>query len=938
MRYLLKFLCLFIVGSFVYAGTTGKIAGRITDPNTGEPLPFVNIIVMGTSYGAASDLDGYYTILNVPPGTYSVKASAIGYNSVTYENIRVSIDLTTNLDFQLTDTSIELGEEVVIVATRPLIQKDLTASTAIVGDDLIEELPVTEISDVLALQAGIVVSQDGSLHLRGGRSGQVTYQIDGVPVTDSYDGGSVVNVNSDAVQELQVISGAFNAEYGQALSGVVNIVTKDGSNDFKGRLSSYVGDYVSSQDDVFWNVDDFSPTAIRNFEGSLSGPILRDKLFFYANLRYLYNDGYVYGRRTYNTDDIALEVPNSGGTQFFITQNGDNEFVPMNWRESYFAQGKLSYNLFPGFKISYNYLFDKLDYEIYNQDTYDSFNRLTPDNNLNRFEESVSHIFAINHAISGSSFYTLNLSYFFNDFRMWLFDDIYTGDPNRPTNYVDNDIRQRPPHNFAVGGTNDQRFIRNTGTYLAKLDFTSQLTQEINVQFGGEFKRHQVYFHDVTLAPATDENGQRVTPYNVVAPPLTSLDNDQYTRNPLEGAAYIQSKFEAFSLIFNLGVRFDVFDPDGRVLADPTDPNIVNPLKPDNRFNDLNGNGVLDEEQGETLKTVSDREQYWWEDASVKTQVSPRVGLAFPISDKGVIHFSYGHFFQLPRYQFLYENPEFEIADGSGNVGTIGNADLNPQQTVKGEIGLQQQIGDDMAIDLTMFFEDFRDLSGTQNAEILVFGGDKTYSKYINSDFGSSKGFIVKFTKRFSEGLATNIDYTFSVTEGNASNPADARDAINGGALPETFIAPLNWDQTHTLNLSVAYSQPGNYGISIIGNFFTGQPFTPGVNKNTRVTQNAFPRNSDDKPSIFNIDLRVFKDILVGDLRFSIFAKVFNLLDSENPLNVNTDSGDPFFNFTKLEAEKINPTLFNNTLDEFYTNPFFFSEPRRVELGMSVNF
>ena len=160
-----------------------------------------------------------------------------------------------------------------------------------------------------------------------------------------------------------------------------------------------------------------------------------------------------------------------------------------------------------------------------------------------------------------------------------------------------------------------------------------------------------------------------------------------------------------------------------------------------------------------------------------------------------------------------------------------------------------------------------------------------------------------------------------------------------GGALPETFIAPLNWDQTHTLNISVAYSKVNDWGFSLIGNFFSGQPYTPAVNKNTRVTQNAFPRNSSDKPTIVNVDLRIFKDFEISSgTLLSVFLRVFNLLDFDNPVNVYTDTGDPFFTFAKLEAEKINPTLYNNTLDELYTNPTYFSEPRRVELGLGFNF
>lgn len=926
-------LLLLLVSSTMFGSTTGKIVGRITDASTGEALPFVNVIIMGTNLGAASDMEGYFSILNVPPGTYEIKASAIGYNSVTVQNLKVSIGLTTDVNFQLTSASIELSEDVVVVATKPLVRKDLTSSTAIVGDEMISELPITDISDVLSLQSGIVVGSGGGLHLRGGRSGQVTYQIDGVPVTDSYDGSTIVDVNSSSVQELQVISGAFNAEYGQALSGVINLVTKDGGNKFKGSFQTYVGDYLSNSSDIFWNIDDINPIAVRNIEGSLSGPIFEEKLTFFTNFRYLYNDGYIYGKRVYLPTDIGQEVQGSGGTEYDISESGDGKYVPMNWNENYFGQAKITYSAISGLKLSYNFLYDKRNYQDYDQG---SLNLLTPDNNLQKFENSYSNIFSINHAISSSSFYTLNLSYYIKKFEQYLFEDIYTGDPNNPTNYVDNEIRQRPAHNFAIGGTNNQRFERSSGTFSAKLDWVTQLNKEINLQFGGEFKRNELFFHDINVVPKTDESGQRVFPYNVIIPPLTSLDNDKYNHNPTEGAAYVQAKFEAFSIIFNAGVRFDIFNPDGQVLTDPSDPNIVNPLKPDNRFNDLNGNGVLD--QGETVKSVSDRQKYWYKDASIKTQLSPRLGLAFPISDAGVIHFSYGHFFQLPRYQYLYENPEFEIADGSGNVGLMGNADLRPQKTVKGEIGLQQALSEDMSVDFTVFFEDFRDLSGTQNAEILVFGGDKTYSKYQNSDFGFARGFILKFTKRFGGGFATNIDYTFSETKGNASNPADARNAITGGAIPETFIAPLDWDQTHTLNLSAAYTKINDYGFSIIGNFYSGQPYTPGVNKNTRITQNGFPRNSDNKPSQFKIDMRVYKDIMINDFKLTVFAKVFNLLDSKNPVNINTDSGDPYFNFTKLEAEKVNPVLYNNTLDEFYTNASFFSEPRRVELGVSFNF
>ena len=917
---------------------SGKIAGKITDATTGEELPFVNVMVVGTNYGAASDLEGNYFIINIPPGTYSVRASAIGYNAITVQNVKVSSGFTSTENFKLQSTALELNEEVVVVAQKPLIQKDLTASTSIIGEDMISQLPVTDIGDVLQLQAGFV-SSGGDFHIRGGRSGQVAYQIDGVTLTDGYDGSTIVSVNTNAVQELQVISGAFNAEYGQAMSGVINIVTKDGDNELKGNFQTYIGDYVSSDTAKFWNIDDTNPVAIRNFEGSLSGPIIKDELFFYANARYYYNTGYLFGQRTYVVTDRAAEVEGSGGSDFDIIYDSDplvardSAYVPMNPRERIYAQGKLTYRVLSGMKLNYNYVLDNEEYKDYNQSR-----KLTPDNNLQRFRRGNSNTLSLNHAISNSSFYNLNLSYFYKEYEEYLFENIYDNESTFATSYVNNISLQTPPYTFEIGGTDYHRFKRSTGTYSIKLDWTTQLNQEINLQFGGEFKRHNIFFKDITLFPVLFRIDSINTVETVAVPPITSPDNDEYTTNPIEGSFYAQSKFEAFDLIFNLGLRFDIFNPDGRILADPTDPNINNPLKPSNQFNDLNGNGVYEEELGETKKTIQDREAYWYNDASVKYQLSPRIGLAFPISDKGVIHFSYGHFFQLPGYGLLYENPEFELGVSTGNAGLFGNADLKPQKTVKGEIGVQQQIGDDISVDVTVFFEDFRDLTGTQNEEISVFGGAQSYSQYANSDFGFSKGFIVSFEKRFSGGLATSLDYTYSVTKGNSSNPADARNATLGGALPETYIAPLNWDQAHSLNVSIAYSVERDYGFSLIGNFYTGQPYTPGVNKNTRVTQNAFPRNSQNKASIFNVDLRAYKDFVFDNTVLSLFVKVTNLLNLDNPTGIYEDTGDPLFTFAQLEAEKTNPAWYGNDLNQFYTNSGFFSEPRRVEIGFSYNF
>ena len=250
----------------VWGSTTGKIKGVVRDAETNGPLPGTNVLIEGTTQGAAADMEGNYIILNVKPGIYTVRAMMMGYKPFRVENVRVSTDLTTEIDFNLTTTVVESGETVTIVAERPMVVKDLTASTAVVDAEQMEALPVTEVTEAIELQAGLVKDAGGALHVRGGRSGEISYWIDGIPVTDVYDGGTVVEVNKDMVQELQVVSGAFNAEYGQAMSGIVNITTKDGSNDFGGSVTTYIGDHVSGNEDLFLNIKDIDPIGIHNIE------------------------------------------------------------------------------------------------------------------------------------------------------------------------------------------------------------------------------------------------------------------------------------------------------------------------------------------------------------------------------------------------------------------------------------------------------------------------------------------------------------------------------------------------------------------------------------------------------------------------------------------------------------------------------------------------
>jgi outer membrane receptor protein involved in Fe transport len=213
------FIAIILSSLSLFAGTTGKIAGTLTDASTGEALIGANIMIVGTTLGAASNINGDYVILNIPPGNYTLRISSIGYQTVNVNDLRIIVDRTTTISLALEPTSLEM-DEIVVSAETPLIQPDLTSTSSVMTRDEIEELPVKDFTELLSLQAGVVGS-GSNLHIRGGRSNEVAYLVDGMLVTDPLLGGLATQINNDAIQEMSLLSGTFNAEYGNALSGVV---------------------------------------------------------------------------------------------------------------------------------------------------------------------------------------------------------------------------------------------------------------------------------------------------------------------------------------------------------------------------------------------------------------------------------------------------------------------------------------------------------------------------------------------------------------------------------------------------------------------------------------------------------------------------------------------------------------------------------------------
>jgi outer membrane receptor protein involved in Fe transport len=881
-------ILLILFNGLVIAGTTGKISGKIIDATSGEPLIGANVLIVGTTLGAATDFDGNYFIINIPPGKYEVKASLVGYNSVITQNVKVSVDQTTKIDFNLREEAVAMGD-VVVIATRPIVQKDLTSTQSNISGEDIAMLPIEDVQSVVNLQAGVING-----HFRGGRIGEVQYLIDGVSANDVFTGEPSLDADINSIQEVQVLTGTFNAEYGDALSGVVNQVTKLPDDKYEFSFSGYFGDYVSSNTDVFENIDDISPTGVYNLQGTFSGPVpgAGGLLKFFVSGRYNRDEGFIYGQRTFepfNSSDFSANDPED----WVVDATGDNKYIPLAFNDKLSLQAKIAIKVGEGRGIVLNGLYSKEKYR-----DYDHQYKLNPDGDYKKFNDSYLLSAQYTQVFSNSTFLDILASAFESDYSQYVFENPLD------LRYVDPNIKNNVSGNaFLTGGTENWHFYHTAKTYTGKLDLTTQLTLEHQIKTGAEFKYYDVEYEDFQIVINAS------TGFKPTLPTPGSFNFNVYNTNPYQFSAYIQDKIELDYLIINLGVRFDYFQPDGKYILDPDNIAALDDLLPpfpNSLF------GV----------------------ASAKYQFSPRLGISYPISDKGAIHISYGHFFQVPPFEYLYRNPNFRVpltGDFPENVGNvIGNTDLYPQKTVMYEIGLQQQIFDDYGITITAYLKDISNLLGS---ELYVKNEYKKFSKLINIDYGSVKGITLSFEKRFTHGFSATIDYTYQDAKGNASDPNDAFNKAQASPPIEVNkqLAPLDWDRTHALNFTITAGVPGNYIISSICRWGTGLPYTPAVQD-----QRTGLQNSDNRPSISYIDVYMTKYFNVINQQFSIFLKIYNLLDTANELEIFSDTGRAGYTLELTRTTQQPRGV--NTLEEFYTRPDYYSAPRQIVLGASVEF
>jgi len=890
---------------YLFGQTTGKISGSITDKITSESLPGTNIYLEQTPYGTASDRDGRFSIINIPPGNYTLKVDMIGYKSIRLEAVKISVNRTLSLNIEMEQTVIE-GEVVTVEVARMAQKKDQTGTIKNISGDEINALAVESVGSVINMQAGVVNG-----HFRGGRNTEVTYMIDGVQVDETFGGSSAaVEIQPEAVQDLEVITGTFNAEYGRAMSGVVNVVTRDGGPKFEGSASAGLSFFQTANTDIFIGL---SPDLNRSqdLKFSLGGPLLGDKITFFSNVRIQDNQGHLNGHRIFTITDTS-NFYSDDPSEWASSKSGDSSYVPMNTGENFSGLLKLSFKLFDG--IRFSFLGSLSDDSWFG---YDHGFKYNPDGRAGSYKETGYLSFQLNHMINPKLFYELKVSYLDNYTGNYLFKDPldYIIDEVGDTvySYIHDKYLENYGSGFFTGGQQKNHSILSMIDRTVKFDLNWQANYNHNIKLGLLKISHDV---DQQWREIRNKYDGEASLADIYKPKIfgdTTVYADLYKVKPQEGAAYLQDKMEFDNMVINVGLRYDVFDP---ASVYPS-----NRRNPSNQLTFKDTSGVLIDSLTSTNLN-----------ADIIDQISPRIGFAYQLGNEAVLHFSYGHFFQMPPLYSMYQNHSFLIPPNDHGT-TMGNVLLEPEKTITYEIGLWQELTRSLSLDVALFY---RDIYNLLSAQVFSTYNQIEYGLYSNKDYGNARGLEVKLDMGVGE-LKGMLNYTLQYTRGNADSPTQTFTRDGANMDPVNRFIPMSWDQRHTLNGTVMFFGK-NFGTTLTAYYNSGSPYTFSPQSESVLSRiNLYPNNA-YKPSTTSLDATMYYNFkLMGHYHAKIDLTIYNLLDRLNENWVNSQTGRAYTAIIKDTDLAGHRSDFNDYEDRIQ-NPAMFSSPRMFKIAVGINF
>jgi len=902
------FLCIPVVAQEV---EKGKIAGAVIDANSQEPVAGVNVEIKGTYMGAATDINGQFLITDVSPGQYDIEVSIIGYKIYLKTGVDISPGETVIIEVKLEESILAFGEEIEVVGKKPLLEVDLTSSEESFSSADIEQKIVESLDDIVAQQAG-VVKTDGEIHIRGGRADESLYIIDGVSVKDPLSGFSnTVYVNPDAIKELKVVTGGFNAEYGQMMSGVIDVITKEGSDSYSGSFklkSDHLGVGVFNNSNT--QIIEFNfggPEPLENFILPIVSLNLPGSMSFFIS---------GYG----NISDTYLNQ----ASRLYPSRSSLDMFAPRQ-ENTWHILGKLTWKLKPGQKFSLSY-----DRSLgINQGFFSRYLKQSAyypysfSQNLDNYPTFTTEAILINmiwrHTVSQRTFYEVMVSDFYNSTHSAVQNKHWSDYSERldlyPIRYFPDsqgNLTIRRGDGFYDHGDYGQWYDYYSDRWSVKSEITSQITNDQQFKAGFDLAYTEMQVVDIADPWVDSDIGY-------------GRSHDIYKVHSYLGYFYIQDKIKYDGMIVNIGLRYDYWFPGKFVQEAIDDPATI----------------IISDEArrlfyDETFEVFGLRG---------KGHLSPRIGISHPVSDRDVLYFHYGHFSQQPKGQYVYAKLK---ATSPATYQQFGNPNLNPQTTVAYELGLKHKFNENLVMDLRAYYRDIFDYPSSENVEMEnPRWGDLSFFMYFNRDYSRSKGVELMVKQRYAKYLTGTLHFTYAVSKGKASHPNDnllvASGQLGSKPLKENY---LSWDRPIRLTLDLNFHVdedriallglplPKKWGINGRWELESGKRYTQLLDIEKEIYDDANP-NAKIADYWNQLDLRLYKSFDLFGMDFSLIMDIWNVFDAKIPRIINPYTGReyrPGDILTSSYTQDLNPSP--NPID----NPSKYRWPRRMTFGLSVGF